>query len=141
MGLNYRLLPADCEAYPVNVGSYYLEYSGASLSNLCTIATNKNFIITDVVFGNITAPASYASSRPTRVEIRYTKDTHDTILLKTTHIAYLGTGGSEMTRPHVITFRSSLVVPAGAILKAGGFLSTWNDAMSCTISGFEIPVE
>ena len=38
MGLNYRLLPADCEAYPVNVGltanSYSLDYYNNVISNV-----------------------------------------------------------------------------------------------------------
>ena len=43
--------------------------------------------------------------------------------------------------PDKMDFKSGLVVPAGANLKIGGFISSFSEAQGCTVTGFEIPVD
>ena len=99
--------------------------------NLGALPPDKNLIITDVSFGNIAWDKNHAS-----LEIRITTNGVDTVLFKDK----LQTGTGDERRRHV-TFRSGLAVPAGATLWAGGFRAEPTGAQSCTIAGFEIPVE
>ena len=99
--------------WPVHAGrdntivSYFAEYSGVNQVTVGTIATNKNYIITDVIFGTANKSTGGAS-----VEIRYTKDAVDTVLFKARDVWYSNAALQPMS-----TFRSGLVVPAGATLK------------------------
>ena len=127
--------------WPVHAGrdntivSYYAEYTEATMVNVGTISSNKNFIITDIVVG-----ASAYTENAYSVEIKYTKDTVDTVLFK---VYTLSTGGTiwHPYKPTHWTFRSGLVVPAGATLKIGGCILPGPNPQNCTVSGFEISVE
>ena len=125
--------------WPVHAGrdntivSYYAAYFGTNMVAVGTIASNKNFIITDVVNGT-----TEWASNAYHVDIRYTKDALDTILIR----MYAGSPSGMPYEPKCLTFRSGLVVPGGATLKIGGLKPGGNDYPNfCVVSGFEIAVE
>ena len=135
----YKLMRES--VWPVHAGrnntivSYYAEYHLDTVT-VGTIASNKNFIITDISYSSIDPDTSW---RHSQTEIRYTTNAVDTVLFK----ACTGNGNASFPQdrnPVVTTFRSGLVVPAGAELKIGGFRDAW-PLQCCTVSGFEIPVE
>ena len=128
--------------WPVHSGrdntivSYQASYTADTLVTVGTIPSNKNYIITDIVFG-----CNNGLTTSTDLEIRYTTNAVDTILFRQERSLWGdGTGAAQLT-PVVMTLRSGLVVPAGATLKMGGYRATWAYPQSCTVGGFEIPVE
>ena len=119
--------------------TYYAEYT----RNLTGLSTNmpaeRNFIITDIIYG----VKHYDGTGINRanVEIRYELGGKDTVLFSQWAQSARGTDGDA--GPEIVTLKGGLVVPAGALLRIGGFVdhSSFNYSQSCTISGFEIPVE
>jgi hypothetical protein len=89
------------------------------------------------VVGTLGAP----DYRYADVDIRYTKGAVNTVLFR--QMMYF-TGGADVAHilPQSFTFKSGLAVPAGATLKIGSpDLINGTHSMSCTVAGFEIPVE
>jgi hypothetical protein len=120
------------------VVTYYAEWTDDSLKVVHTNAPDKNFVITDVVFGNVDIEQSHYCAY---CEIRYTMGSVDTVLFKQKADSLVATSGATRNTPAVVSFKSGLVVPAGAVLKIGGFHNAGGQSQSCTVSGFEIPVE
>lgn len=119
------------------VVTYYAEYTGGNVGTNISIPTDKNFIITDVVFGSLeTNYAQENDNFSADVSISYVKDSKETILLRQYHFA-IGTGPHHP--PATLSFRGGLVVPAGSFLRIGGIY--YDQTKSCTVTGFEIPVE
>jgi hypothetical protein len=148
--------------WPVHAGrdntivSFFAEYTGSNMVTVATVASNKNFIVTDAVFGplgTLYQAADWASFIPVASEaccdvaIQYKKGGETTVLLKRVakvliaHDGDTGTPGFSAPYDSAVSLRSGLVVPAGATLQVGGFVSGWEHPKACTVSGFEIPVE
>lgn len=130
--------------WPVHEGrdntivSYFAEYTGTNLVTVATIASNKNFIITDLAYGSASGAEQEAEAD---VQVRFTKEGSDTILYKQwTRATYTATVGLIYIPPTQVAFKSGLVVPARAQLKIGGW-QNYSFPRSCTVAGFEIPVE
>jgi hypothetical protein len=128
--------------WPVHAGrdntvvSYFGEYVGANFTNVATIASNKNYIVTDIVFGHV---GDYGGNGGhAGADIRYTKDDVDTVLFRQVSVMV---GTDFQLKPVTVHLRSGLVVPAGATLKIGSVDLGATDPQSCSVSGFEIPVE
>jgi len=112
------------------VVSYFAAYNYVGNTNdMSSIQTptNKDTIITDVVFGGTVGGDMRASLR-----IWYEDNGTNTVLFKQHH----GIAGSF---DHV-SFRSGLMIPAGVTLKFGGFIGGFN-SQSATLGGYEITVE
>ena len=127
------------------VVTYFAEYTGTNLTTVATIPSNKNFVITDVVFGSVENDLTHSECyrHGGHAEILYSSGGTNTILFKQGNRLITDATGSAHIPPCSASFRSGLIVPAGAVLKIGGW-STWNSSLipsSCTVSGFEIPVE
>jgi hypothetical protein len=120
--------------------TYFAEYTGGNVGTNIVIATNVNYIITDVVFGGLTINQGWQESCAD-VDIRYTKNGKQKVLFRQRNITLSqGTDNAVTVDPVAVTLRSGLVVPAGATLQIGG-AGICGTAKSCTVSGFEIPVE
>ena len=117
--------------------SYYAEWTGLTATSVvvAVIASNKNYIITDIVMCNLEdVPPAFNNAD---VDIRYTKGGLDTILYRRQTVDISVGGTAPMP---AVSFRGGLVVPGGAELKIGPFRS-WGHTRACTVSGFEVPIE
>jgi hypothetical protein len=117
--------------------TYFAEYAGNTNIVLGTISTNKNYIITDVIFGSVASPDTELQAD---VEIAYIKNSQETILFRARTFTPSYSTSTANIPPTSVTLRSGLAVPAGATLKISGWKG-YSYARTCTISGFEIPVQ